>query len=190
MFGRPFSVLQCLDHYLAPVPVTRRWRRITPLELMHRLPTLGCVLYLPGDGMGIDPPHGCLLGARELEPLLRTHWLAEAGEVTTDGPHEWVECVDVRGVTQARLHLLPDTDYLAWDRLLAMGQDTSAPAPWRASRRFQPASARLCGFRWRPLACFQVFDACLVPAVSLAGQRVAAQVARAEALPLPLAVRV
>ena len=190
MFGRPFSVLQCLDHHLAPTQVTRRWRRMAPATLLHRLPALGCVLYMPGDDMGIEPLHGCLLGARELEPLLCTHWLAEAGEVTTDGPHEWVECVDVRGVTQARLHLLPDTDYLAWDRLLAAGQDTSAPAPWRASRRFRPASARLCGFRWRPLACFQVFDACPAPVVSLAGQRVAAQVARAEALPLQRATKV
>jgi hypothetical protein len=190
MFGRPFSVLQCLGHPFASTQVTRRWRRMAPAALLHRLPALGCVLYMPGDDVGIEPLHRCLLGSRDLAPLLRTHWLAEAGEVTTDGPREWIECVDARGVIRARLHLLPDTDYLAWDRLLAAGEAVPAAASWRASRRFQPASARLCGFRWRPLACFEVFDACPAPVVSQAGQRVAAQVARAEALPLQRVARV
>jgi len=190
MFGLPLPVLQRLGLCLAPAPVTRRWRRMAPAALLHRLPALGCVLYLPGGSVGIDPPHGCLLGARDLEPLLRTHWLAEAGEVTTDGPREWIECVDVRGVTQARLHLLPDTDYLAWDRLLAAGECVEAPAGWRASRRFQPASARLCCFEWRALACLRLLDARLAPAASAVGQRLAGQVARAEALPLQQVVGV
>jgi hypothetical protein len=183
-------MLSCLGHALAPSPIARRWRRMAPAALLHRLPTLGCVLYMPGTDTGVEPLHRCLLGSRELAPLLCTHWLAEAGEVTTDGPREWIECVDARGVIRARLHLLPDTDYLAWDRLLAAGEAVPVAAPWRASCRFRPASARLCGFRWRPLACLQVFDACPAPVVSLAGQRVAAQVARAEALPLQRVARV
>lgn len=160
------------------------------MELLHRLPALGCVLYLPGECIDTRAPRGCLLGAADLQPLLRTHWLAEAGEVTTDGPHEWIECVDARGTTRARLHLLPDTDYLAWDRLLDAGEGVSAPAAWRAGRRFQPASARLCCFAWRPLACMQVFDGRLASSVSSAGERLAVQIAGAEALPLQWAVGV
>jgi hypothetical protein len=190
MFGRPFSILQCLGYHPAPTHVTRRWRRLTPLELMHRLPALGCVLYLPATCADVRPPRGWLLGSADLQPLLRTHWLAEGGEVTTEGPREWIECVDVRGVTQARLHLLPDTDYLAWDRLLAAGEDVEPPAGWHVSRRFQPASARLCCFEWRVLACLRVFDACLAPAASAVGRRLAGQVARAEALPLQRVVGV
>jgi len=182
MSGRPFSVLP--HPAAAPVTVTRRWRRLAPLALLGHLPALGEVLYLPGASVGIDPPPGCLLGARELEPLLRTHWLAEAGEVTTDGPREWIECVDARGVVQARVHLLPDTDYLAWDRLLAAGECVEPPLGWHASRRFQPASARLCCFERRVLACWQVFVARPAPAASTVGQRLAGQVAREEALPL------
>ena len=184
MFGRPFSILQCLGYHPAPTHVTRRWRRITPLELMRRLPALGCVLYLPGECADTGSPPGWLLGSADLQPLLRTHWLAEVGEVTTEGPREWIECVDVRGATQARLHLLPDTDYLAWDRLLAAGEGVEPPVGWRMSRRFQPRSARLCCFAWRALAGLRVFDGRLASVASMAGQRVAGQVARAEALPL------
>ena len=190
MFGRPFPVFQHLCRNIAPPQVTRRWRRMAPAALLHRLPALGCVLYLPGECADTRSPPGWLLGSADLQPLLRTHWLAEVGEVTTEGPREWIECVDVRGVTQARLHLLPDTDYLAWDRLLAAGEGVPAAASWRASRRFRPASARLCGFRWWPQACFKVFDACPAPVVSLVGQRLAAQVALAEALPLQRVARV
>jgi hypothetical protein len=184
MFGRPFSILQCLGCHPEPAHVTRRWRRITPLELMHRLPALGCVLYLPGECAVTRSPSGWLLGSADLQPLLRTHWLAEVGEVTTEGPREWIECVDVRGATQARLHLLPDTDYLAWDRLLAAGEGVQPPVGWRISPRFQPVSARLCCFDWRALAGLRVFDVRLAPVASVVGQRVAGQVARAEALPL------
>jgi hypothetical protein len=190
MFGRPFSVPRCLGHELEPAQITRRWRRITPLELMHRLPALGCILYLPGVCVDVQTPRGWLLGAADLQPLLRTHWLAEGGEVTTEGPREWIECVDARGVTQARLHLLPDTDYLAWDRLLAAGESVEPPVGWRVSQRFQPASARLCCFESRVLACLRVLDACLAPAASAVGQQLAGQVARAEALPLQRVVGV
>ena len=190
MFGRPFSILQCLGYHPAPTHVTRRWRRLTPLELMHRLPALGCVLYLPGECADTRSPPGWLLGSADLQPLLRTHWLAEVGEVTTEGPREWIECVDVHGVTRARLHLLPDTDYLAWDRLLAAGEGVEPPVGWRVSRHFQPASARLCCFDGRALAGLWVFDVRLAPVASVVGQRVAGQVARAEALPLERVVGV
>lgn len=187
MFGHPVHALRRLCLHVAPSRVDRRWVRIAPLALMRQLPRLGCVLYLPGETVpGARPPHALLLGQAELQPLLRTCWLAAAGMVTTDGPYEWIECVDCSGAIRARLHLLPDTDYLAWDLLLAGGEAVPPPACWRGSRSFRPISAQLWCFRWRQLACLSLLEGCAASQVSGVGQRVAREVARAEALPLPV----
>src|SRR3546814_12231625 len=89
-------------------------------------------------------PRGLLAEAMQLAPLLQTRRLVAASAITVEGPREWIDCVDREGRTCARLHLLPDTDYLAWDRLLACGEPMAAtPARWL--RHPRPASAREIG---------------------------------------------
>jgi hypothetical protein len=52
--------------------------------------------------------------------------LADGGQRDRGGrPREWVDGLDRTGRPCLRLHLLPETDYLGWDRLLAGGK----PAP-------------------------------------------------------------
>ncbi|MGP1667578.1 MAG: hypothetical protein ACTS5I_17085 [Rhodanobacter sp.] len=186
MFGYSIHALRRLCLRAAPPQISRHWRQLASVELLHCLPALGCVLYLPGQASRTPllPSRGLLLGSAELLPLLGTHWVAGAGIITTDGPHEWIECVDRRGVIRARLHLLPDTDYLAWDELLATGKSVPEPACWRGPRRFRATRAQLCSFRLHPLAGLQVLDYEAAPMVSMPGCDVARQVAEAEAVPL------
>ncbi len=75
-------------------------------------------------------PRGLLVEAMQLAPLLQTRWLL-ASMITVEGSRKWIECVDREGRCWARLYLLPDTDYLAWDRLRACGGPVPAARPAR-----------------------------------------------------------
>ena len=164
--------------------VERRWMRITPQLLARRLPAAGPMLYLscvvPA---ATDAVTGLLAGCRELAPLLRVHWLVAASVISSDGPHEWLECRARDGCLCARLHLLPDSDYLGWDGLLAAGM------PVRATRKQHPdneriEAARLLDFRCRQLAGLEVLDALPATRVSVLGGGIARGIARAEGLAL------
>ncbi|WP_404615831.1 hypothetical protein [Rhodanobacter hydrolyticus] len=105
---------------------------MTPATLAAALPALGSVLYMPLVVCGQDlPQRPCkvLVAAPELAPLLRVDWLLAASEIAPDGPREWIDGIDREGHPCLRLHLLPDTDYLGWDRLLALGKPISVPPP-------------------------------------------------------------
>ncbi|WP_329741150.1 hypothetical protein [Dyella sp. A6] len=165
----------------------RRWLRMPGGMLAQHLMRLGHVLYLPGPAMDAALPAcptGWLAERRELAFLLRPHRLAVAGVVDTDGPREWLECVDHSGRVQARLYLLPDTDYLAWDALLAAGERVSAPQPGMP-QDFRPRGACLARFHGYLLAGLTVFGLDRSVAVSRLGHEVAQRIARAEAVAMP-----
>jgi hypothetical protein len=172
-------------------PAQRRWLRVSPLQLAEHLPRLGHVLYLadarPLAAMD-EPPPGWLVEQCELAPVLHTHWLVAAGVVGDDGPREWLECVDRHGNACARLHLLPDTDYLAWDALLAAGIPTPAPTSLRAPRPFRPAGACVTRFHRRHLAGLVALGRAPCAPVSTLGRDVAQRIAQAEAVALQLPV--
>lgn len=105
--------------------MTRRWRRSPvqgadvrwlapdPRRFSSALASLGPVLCLWTDG-----PDGALAGAPDLHALAHPATLCHACAVTPDGPRESLSVCDDTGIARVRLHLLPDTDYLAWDALL------------------------------------------------------------------------
>ncbi|HEY1588467.1 MAG TPA: hypothetical protein VGG00_01940 [Rhodanobacter sp.] len=161
--------------------------RISPERLVRQLPLLGCVLYVPTrrTTLATEPCiSGVLLADRELAPLLLTRSLAAASAITEDGPREWLECLGDQGQLHARLHLLPDTDYLAWDALLEMA-DMEAPTKLlHGYRNFQPGEARLVSFRHRELAGLSVLEAAQPQAISNLGRQMAKRITQAEAIVL------
>ena len=157
------------------------------IELASRLPLLGSVLYLPAPGstqQDLPVSSGWLVAQRELAPLFGTHELLASSMIGADGPREWIDCMDVLGRPCARLHLLPDTDYLAWDALLAEARPLPA-TPLRLERlACRAASATLLHFRQRRLGALQLLETVPLAQVSALGRGIARDVARAAAVEL------
>jgi hypothetical protein len=192
MFSRlAFSKTQSLH---VSVPTTsRRCFRVSPAMLLRYLPPLGSVLYLPAQPRVSaieEMPRGLLVESMLLAPLLQTHYLVAASAITGEGPREWIECVNRRGHLCARLYLLPDTDYLAWDALLAdaeaMSASTTAPMHARWLQNIRSVSAHLLRFRWRQIAGLDVLGAETAPQVSILSRHLVGHVAGAEAVSLQL----
>lgn len=163
--------------------VSRRIRRITPHALIRKLPGLGSVLYLHAasttvirDGL----PPGLLVAQRTFAPLLDTHWLVATSLVTDDGPREWFECMDRFGRIRARLHLLPDTDYLAWDALMSSCEPDDATPTLSEASLLRPDHASIVNFQLRELGGLLLLDPGTVASLSPLGGRVAARIASAE----------
>lgn len=185
MFGWLATHVAHVCPHAIGVAVERRWLRIAPPQLARRLPAAGCVLYLPCmPSAEVDPiAPGLLAGSLELAPLLRVYWLVAASAIGSDGPHEWLECRARDGRLCARLHLLPDSDYLGWDALLTAGVPVHAAAGQRPDDE-RIETAQLLDFRCRRLAGFDVLDARPAVRVSTLGGRIAHGIARAEGLAL------
>jgi hypothetical protein len=166
--------------------VATRWLAVSPHTLAHGLTQLGCVLYLPTRRCadeGVDLPLGLLADSLELTPLLCTRYVGLASAVTGEGPREWIECVDLCGHLQARIYLLPDTDYLAWDALFADGVPVDAPANHRAGRPVCFAEqARLICFTRRAVSQLSMLCGSEPERVSTLGRGVARDIAVAEAV--------
>lgn len=190
MFSPLLHRLQKLCVHGGAMQVTRQSLRVTPEHLIHYLPALGNVLYMPMRSCAkpmANLPRGFLVEAMPLAPLLRAHWLVMASVITVDGPREWIDCVDADHGACARVHLLPDTDYLAWDALLGCG-DMAAdfPAAVPASAPL-PASAQMLHFHTYRMAGLEVLGAELAATASTLSRDLASRIALDEALPLQLA---
>ncbi|HKT27956.1 hypothetical protein [Dyella sp.] len=162
--------------------VSRRARRITPRALIEMLPALGSVLYLHGaanTALPDDMPQGVLV-QRAFASLLSAHWLVAVSAVTDDGPREWCECVDAYGRTRARWHLLPDTDYLAWDALTASCVATVSPPS--DTRRLRAACATVVSFRMREFAGLWLLEEASSSVLSPLGDRIATRIAHSESV--------
>jgi len=174
----------CTAHTWFADPV-ERYLRVTPSALAHWLPLLGSVLYVPSRSF-VDAtvrwPDGLLSESLLLTPLLRTRYLRVLGAVSADGPREWIECLDERGEILAQLHLLPDTDYLAWDNLPdASTAIASMPRRGRA-RMLRGAGAHLMRFRCQSLANIACLGEATPPRISALGRVIAQAIAGAQPL--------
>jgi hypothetical protein len=82
-------------------------------------------------------------------PLLAGLRLQVLAEIDSSGPREALRFVDAHGVAVCQLCLLPDSDFLAWERLLALLQQR---------RQLSVAAIQLCQppwltrWRWRARA--------------------------------------
>lgn len=183
MFGWLAAHSTPLCRYASPTILSRRTRRITPQRLLRTLPDLGAVLYLHATSTAVISdahPPGLLVAQRAFAPLLDTYWLCATSVVTNDGPREWWECIDRFGRPRARLHLLPDTDYLAWDAATASHESDISPPVSRAGQLLRPDSARVVNFLLRPFAGLAVLDHVSAAPLSPLGSRVALHIANAE----------
>jgi len=162
-----------------------RCLRITPAEFIQWLPLLGSVLYVPArrqDGGGVQQPYGVLCEDPLLKPLLYTRYLRVRGNVSADGPREWIECLDARGETLAQLHLLPDTDYLAWDNLPSGSTVTENVPRHLAAYRFHGSAAHVMRFRCQSLANISCLGEATPPRISPLGRVIAHAIAGAHPL--------
>jgi hypothetical protein len=165
---------------------TTRWLALVPRSLFEGLGQLGGVLYLaprlascPGQ---TEPARGCLVESADLAPLLATRYVGLTCAITAEGPREWIDCVNGEGGTVARIYLLPDTDYLAWDGLFADALPIIEPERGTPDREWMRASrARILSFTRRRLAGFTVLGTCEVPVSSL-GRGVARDIAVSESV--------
>jgi hypothetical protein len=124
------------------------------------LPRLGAVLWLDRRD-GHRAPSRATIGARGVLLLdhpalgLLGHCVAATAhtQVTAQGPREWLAFRDAEGSTQAKLYLLPDTDYLAWDEMAAacdLAPSTAAEPPgWHAHTAFLRHALARIGTHWR-----------------------------------------
>ena len=103
-----------------------------------QLAALGIVLCL----------HRPALGA-ELEGWRRARGIAACQQLDSDGLHERLEFFDEHGQCCWQLCLLPDSDFLAWDRLLAgVPAAAEVPADGVAERLWKRLSHCLRGDAW------------------------------------------
>lgn len=181
MFGWLATRSSWFCRHATQTVVSRRIRSTTPHAWLDALPQLGSVLYLYDTKRAVMTetlPAGLLVNQRAFAPLLDIHWLLTATVITSDGPREWCECIDRTGYTRARLHLLPDTDYLAWDALIT-SRDVDDMAPLADAHPLRPDSASVVNFRLRSLAGLRVLEHDELP-LSPLGQCIAARIAAAE----------
>ena len=168
------------------------WHRLA--DWLSRLGTV-LWLYRVGDD-GIFPrarlvSRGVLLLDHPALAALSSSVSAEAhSAITVHGPREWLEFLDARANCMARLYLLPDADYLAWDAMLgecAIPRIAPwAPGRWRAHTAFMRCALRRLRSSWRAsavrfpllrLPCLQVLGLRTPAAVSELGRQLAAAIA-------------
>ena len=123
------------------------------------LASLGPVLCLHAEG----DPH-------LLSGLRRAARVIAQIRLDSDGPHEQLRFLDAGGACCWRLHLLPDSDYLAWERLLSrLPVESETPArrsaapPWRRSvaPRWRACAVRLHSIAEGGGQCLAVSDVVL-----------------------------
>lgn len=126
--------------------------------LADALPRLGSVLWLEHRGAARSgqpnaTPRGVvLIDHPVLAPLARCASVSAGQAVTPGGPREWLEFRDAASEPLAKLFLLPDTDYLAWDEMTARcGFAPLAPPPsrWSAHTAFLRSAFARLGASWR-----------------------------------------
>jgi len=173
-------------------------------HLADALPKLGPVLWLerraaasPGERVPPRRQGVVLLEHPALAALARCAGVVAHTAVTNMGPREWLCFRDTDGTAQAKLFLLPDTDYLAWDEMTAACRleptRVSAPQRWSAHAAFlrgafarlgAPWRARVVAFELRRLPWLRTLGARSPLRVSLLGFELARAIARDEAAEL------
>ena len=174
-------------------------------RLADWLARLGPVLWLHrASNDGVFPRarlcrHGVLLLDHPALAAFANSIAIEAhGAITSHGPREWLEFVDAQSVCSARLYLLPDSDYLAWDAMLgdcgivrvAPGKSFStAGMRWRAHAAFMRCAwrrmrgswqARIVRFPLMRLPCLKVLGMRAPTELSVLGRQIAATIVRDE----------
>lgn len=164
---------------------SQRWLAFEPGQLAAQLPALGSVLYQwtrEAECEASAPVRGWLVQAPNLRPLIGVTHVQCVSMVGARGPREWFDCLDATGQLRARIYLLPDTDYLAWDALIAAGTPVPEPHTRRSGYGYRRATARPVQFQCRTLPGLSLLQARDVVALSPLGRDVAEECAGTEVL--------
>ncbi len=148
--------------YRAPAPGARAGdAAIAVLDLAavaEWLPRLGTVLWLERREPNATPvrmrasPRLLLLEHAAASVLARCTGLRAWSSVTPQGPREWLSLHDAAGGTAVRLYLLPDSDMLAWDQMMAalgLAPTEAAPADAPIHASFLRRALSRFGHRWQ-----------------------------------------
>lgn len=194
-----FEFAEPLGNVATYEPRTRKASDLDLAAFVEWLPRLGSVLWLHRPKRDNIFPRARLTGRGVLlleHPDVAAFADATAiraqSAVTPHGPREWLD-IDAGGATIARLYLLPDTDYLAWDAMrAALDPSCSAAEPqrrWQAHRTFMRCAFARARCAWHArvvrlpllrLPCLQVLGARDVETVSALGRQLAAAIAMDE----------
>lgn len=156
------------------------------------LPRLGTVLWLHRPKRDAVFPRARLTGRGvlllehpDLTAIADATAICARSAVTPHGPREWLD-IDAGTKTIARLYLLPDTDYLAWDSMRAvLERDRAMPESgrrWQAHGTFMRCAFARVRSAWQArvlrlpllhLPCLQVLGARDADAVSTLGRQLA-----------------
>jgi hypothetical protein len=179
-------------------PRPRPSRGLDLAQLADALPKLGTVLWLerrlpaPTPAPIVLPRGVVLLDHPALVVLARCSDVSACEAVTPNGPREWLAFASADGESRAKLFLLPDSDYLAWDEMTAQCRSATAGEPvprWGAHAAFlRNALARIAGgwrarllaFEQRRLPWLCTLDARPPLRISLLGLDLARAIARDE----------
>ena len=187
----------------SPVPVEST-ATFDIATLASWLPRLGAVLWLGRTvstataARAVAHARGVLLlDHPALSPLVRCVSATAHTQVTSHGPREWLSLRAHDDASLAKLFLLPDTDYLAWDEMtaaLGLAPAIEAPMRWHAHAAFLRTAfarlgaawrARLMTFEQRRLPWLQTLDARPPLRISLLGLELARAIALSENAELP-----
>lgn len=176
--GRTSSVVMGVDNAPRLQPGTS-----TAMPQPRQLAALGAVLCLyRGSGAG------------ELEGWSQAMSAACARTLDSDGLHESLQFFDAEGRCCWRLHLLPDTDFWAWEQAVAGLPErvASDPALGVGERLWRRVARRMNGPAWRarvlrlhvvsggPGGTGWPLLAASLPSLSACGEEVAARILRRE----------
>lgn len=179
-------------------PLVQR-RGFDLLALIEALPSLGTVLWLERRewrqlplSAGATAQGVLVLEHPALALLNRCGGASAHTEVGPNGPREWLCLRDDVGTVLGKIYSLPDTDYLAWDEMIA-GSHIPAAAPSvdrrQPHRAFRRCALACLGRRWRArvltlelqqqpwLRCLR---ACAPLRMSLLGMELVADIVRSE----------
>lgn len=162
---------------------SRRRLGLSSVQWLAALPALGDVLYLcnrVGSPTRDEVRPGALVESIELAPLLQWRSLEAVTEITRNGPREWIECLAAEARIAARLYLLPDTDYLAWDALHAGAIPLSCEGPGAGAATWSPARVQLLRFRTRRVGGLEMLGCDSASDISSLSRQLAGRLARDE----------
>lgn len=174
---------RCLCRGRPAATACRRQFPCSAATLLRGLPALGCTLYLPAARIDARPLlcwPGMVLESPMLLPLMQTTQLCVVCRIDPVGPCEWIDCLNGRGQVLGRFYLLPDSDYLAWEHLSALGSSATVTVG-SGGPRWQPADkAQVLGFEIHSLGGMSLLCCCQPPPLSALGRRLAQEWTGAE----------